>query len=166
MQRQFRIQFGVSLSDNLKSKIENLKSAGIFAIGVTFALCGAVAQAQEAKKISRIGYVRVVGGPSPPGPNVEAFRQGLQDLGYVEGKNILIDFRYAEGKPDRVPSLVAELVQAKVDVLISGDAPAIRAAKQATRTIPVVMVINQDPVATGLVDSLARPGGKSRVSAG
>ena len=116
-------------------------------------------EAQEAKKIPRIGYVRVVGGPSPPGPNVEAFRQGLKDLGYVEGTNILIDFRYAEGKRDRVPSLVAELVQAKVDVLISGDDPAIRVAKQTTKTIPIVMVINQDPVATGIVDSLARPGG-------
>ena len=115
--------------------------------------------AQEAKKIPRIGYVRVVGGPTPPGPNVEAFRQGLKDLGYVEGKNILIDFRYAEGKRDRVPSLVAELVHAKVDVLISGDDPAIRVAKQTTKTIPIVMVINQDPVATGIVDSLARPGG-------
>ena len=123
-----------------------------------FAFCFPL-QAQEAKKVPRVGYVRVVGGPSPPGPNVEAFRQGLQNLGYVEGKNILIDFRYAEGKPDRVPSLVADLVQAKVDVFISGDAPAIRAAKLATTTIPIVMVINQDPVATGLVDSLARPGG-------
>ena len=117
------------------------------------------AEAQQSGKIPRIGYVRVVGVPSIPGPNVEAFRQGLKGLGYVEGKNILIEFRYAEGKRDRVPSLVAELVQLKVDVLISGDDPAIRAAKEATKTIPIVMVINQDPVTTGLVDSLARPGG-------
>ena len=123
-----------------------------------FALCSS-AEAQQIGKIPRIGYVRVVGVPSIPGPNVEAFRQGLKDLGYVEGKNILIEFRYAEGKRDRVPSLVAELVQLKVDVLISGDDPTLRAAKQATKTIPIVMVINQDPVATGLVDSLARPGG-------
>ena len=125
---------------------------------MALALCSS-AEAQESGKIPRIGYVRVVGVPSVPGPNVEAFRQGLKDLGYVEGKNILIEFRYAEGKRDRVPSLVAELVQLKVDVLISGDDPAIRAAKEATKTIPIVMVINQDPVATGLVDSLARPGG-------
>ena len=125
---------------------------------MALAFCSS-AEAQESGKIPRIGYVRVVGVPSIPGPNVEAFRQGLKDLGYVEGKNILIEFRYAEGKRDRVPSLVAELVQLKVDVLISGDDPAIRAAKQATKTIPIVMVINQDPVATGLVDSLARPGG-------
>ena len=123
-----------------------------------FALCSS-AEAQQSGKIPRIGYVRVVGVPSIPGPNVEAFRHGLKDLGYVEGKNILIEFRYAEGKRDRVPSLVAELVQLKVDVLISGDDPALRAAKEATKTIPIVMVINQDPVATGLVDSLARPGG-------
>jgi putative tryptophan/tyrosine transport system substrate-binding protein len=120
--------------------------------------CSAV-RAQQIGKIPRIGYVRVVGVPSIPGPNVEAFRHGLKDLGYVEGKNIQIEFRYAEGKRDRVPSLVAELVQLKVDVLISGDDPALRAAKEATKMIPIVMVINQDPVATGLVDSLARPGG-------
>jgi putative ABC transport system substrate-binding protein len=89
---------------------------------------------------------------------VEAFRQGLKDLGYVEGKNILIDFRYAQGKPEYIPGLVAELVKLNVDVLVSPDSNAIRIAKQATKTIPIVMVINQDPVATGLVDSLARPG--------
>ena len=125
---------------------------------MVLAFCSS-AEAQESGKIPRIGYVRVVGVPSTPGPNVEAFRQGLKDLGYVEGKNIQIEFRYAEGKRDRVPSLVAELVRLKVDVLISGDDGSIRSAKDATKTIPIVMVINQDPVATGLVDSLARPGG-------
>jgi putative ABC transport system substrate-binding protein len=123
-----------------------------------FALC-VFAHAQQPGKIPRIGYVRVVGFPSTPAPNVEAFRRGLRDLGYIEGENIVIEFRYAEGKPDRIPSLVAELVQLKVDVLISGDDPTIRVAKQATKTIPIVMVSNQDPVATGVVDSLARPGG-------
>jgi putative ABC transport system substrate-binding protein len=123
------------------------------------------AEAQQSGKIPRIGYVRVVGAPSIPGPNVEAFRQGLKDLGYVEGKNILIDFRYAQGKPEYIPGLVAELVKLNVDVLVSPDSNAIRIAKQATKTIPIVMVINQDPVATGLVDSLARPGGILRESA-
>jgi ABC-type uncharacterized transport system substrate-binding protein len=139
----------------------NSRTAEVFGCALCamlFALC-ICAQAQQPGRIPRIGYIRVVGGPSPPGPNVEAFRRGLQDLGYIEGKNILIEFRYAEGKRERVPTLVGELVQLKVDVLISGDDPAIRAAKQATKTIPIVMVINQDPVATGLVDSLARPGG-------
>jgi putative tryptophan/tyrosine transport system substrate-binding protein len=137
--------------------------SGLFAL--LFALCslllapGFPAEAQQSSKIPRIGYLRVVGEPSIPGRNVDAFLQGLKDLGYVEGKNILIEFRYAEGKRDRIPGLVAELVQLKVDVLVSPDPQAIRAAKQATKTIPIVMVINQDPIATGLVDSLARPGG-------
>jgi putative tryptophan/tyrosine transport system substrate-binding protein len=128
-------------------------------VAVVLLAVGGIAEAQQPKKVPRLGYVRVVGVPSTPAPNIEAFRQGLRDLGYIEGKNIVIEFRYAEGKRDRVPSLVAELVQLKVDVLISGDDTAIRAAKEATKTIPIVMIINQDPVATGLVDSLARPGG-------
>ena len=111
-------------------------------------------EAQQPTKIPRIGYLRVVGVPSTPSSNVEAFRQGLRDLGYVEGKDIAIEFRYAEGNQERI---VAELVQEKVDVLILGDEPAIRAAKESTKSVPIVMVINLDPVATGLVDSLARP---------
>ena len=104
-----------------------------------FALCFSV-EAQQPAKIPRIGYVSGSGDPSNPGPHVEAFRQGLRDLGYIEGKNILVEYRYAEGKLDRIPSLVAELVQLKVDVLVVGILPAIRAAKQATKTIPIVMV--------------------------
>ena len=80
----------------------------------------------------------------------QAFQQGLRDLGYIEGKNILIDYRYAEGKADRIPSLVAELVQLKVDVLVVGSPGAVQEAKQATKTIPIVMVITQDPVAAGI----------------
>ena len=140
------------------SALHVLLSAFSVAGAMLFALSFPL-RAQEPARIPRIGYVRVVGVPSPPGPNVEAFRRGLQDLGYVEGKNILIEFRYAEGNRNRIPTLLADLMQAKVDVLISGDAPAIHAAKQLTKTIPIVMVINQDPVASGLVDSLARPGG-------
>ena len=137
----------------MKKKITVLTlSAMLFALSLPV-------EAQQPKRVPRIGYVRVVGIPSTSGPNVEAFRRGLRDLGYVEGENILIEFRYAEGKADRIPSLVAELVLLKVDVLVSGDDPTIRVAKQATKTIPIVMLINQDPVATGLVDSLARPGG-------
>jgi putative ABC transport system substrate-binding protein len=97
--------------------------------------------------------------PNNPGRRFEAFRQGLRDLGYVEGKNILIEYRSPEGQLDRVPSLVAELVHLKVDVLVATFTVAIRAAKQATKTIPIVMVTQQDPVATGIVASLARPGG-------
>ena len=115
--------------------------------------------AQQPAKIPRIGYVSGTGDPSNPGPYVEAFRQGLRDLGHIDGKNIVIEYRGAEGKLDRIPSLVAELVQLKVDVLVLPIPSAIHAAKQATRTIPIVMVTGSDPVADGLVDSLARPGG-------
>ena len=122
------------------------------------ALCFYV-EAQQPAKIPRIGYVSGTGDPSNPGPYVEAFRQGLRDLGHIDGKNIVIEYRGAEGKLDRIPSLVAELVQLKVDVLVLPIPSAIHAAKQATRTIPIVMVTGSDPVATGLIDSLARPGG-------
>jgi putative tryptophan/tyrosine transport system substrate-binding protein len=118
-----------------------------------------IVDAQQPKKVPRIGYLSGRGDPSTPDPLADAFRQGLRDLGYIEGKNILVEYRYAEGKLDRIPSLVAELVQLKVDVLVSPTLPAIRAAKQTTKTIPIVMLTNVDPVATGIVDSLARPGG-------
>jgi putative ABC transport system substrate-binding protein len=134
-------------------------SKSVFCFALSAMLFCSPADAQQQAKIPRIGYLRVVGEPSIPGRNVDAFLQGLKDLGYVEGRNILIEFRYAEGKRDRIPGLVADLAQLKVDVLVSPDPQAIRAAKQATKTIPIVMVINQDPIATGLVDSLARPGG-------
>jgi len=113
------------------------------------------AEAQQPAKFWRIGYVTSGGTPS----SIEPLRQRLRDLGYIEGKNIAIEFRSAEAKTDRIPGLVAELVQLKVDVLVLPALTAIRAAKQATKTIPVVMVANFDPVETGIVDSLARPGG-------
>jgi putative ABC transport system substrate-binding protein len=91
-------------------------------------------------------------------PTTDGFRQGLRDLGYIEGKNILVEYRF-DVNPERFPSHVAELVELKVDVLATGNLAAIRAAKQATKTIPIVMVTTVDPVATGLVDSLAHPGG-------
>jgi len=118
-----------------------------------------LAGAQQTKKVPRIGYISTTGDPSVPGPQVEAFRQGLRDLGYIEGQNIVVEYRYAEGKTERFPSLVAELVQLKVDVLVANSLTVIRAAKQATKAIPIVMVTLDDPVATGIVDSLARPGG-------
>src|SRR5262245_21059820 len=125
---------------------------------VLFALCVSV-QAQQTRKVPRIGYVRFDVERTSSGTNVEAFRDELRDLGYVEGTNIVIEYRSADGKPERIPNLVAELAKLKVDVLISGDDPTIRVAKQVNKTIPIVMVINEDPVATGLIDSLARPGG-------
>src|SRR5215831_21048650 len=109
--------------------------------------------------IAWLGYVSASGGPASPDARFEVFRQGLRDLGYIEGKNILLEVRYAEGRQDPIPSLVADLVELKVDVLLLTTLPGIRAAKQATKTIPIVIITAQDPVATGIVDSLAHPGG-------
>src|SRR4030095_9530632 len=124
---------------------------------ILFVLC-LPAEAQQPGKIPRIGYISGTGSASDPGPYIEALRQGLRDLGHIDGKNIVIEYRGAEGKLDRIPSLVNELVQLKVDVLVVPILSAARAAKHATKTIPFVIVTG-DPVATGLVDSLARPGG-------
>ena len=115
-----------------------------------------LAEAQQPAKVPRIGYIAPTG---PENTNYAAFLRGLRDLGYIEGKNILVEYRSMEGNRDRIPSLMAELVQLKVDILVSPNAPTILAAKQATRTIAIVMVVNTDPVASGLVDSLAHPGG-------
>jgi putative ABC transport system substrate-binding protein len=117
-----------------------------------------LADAQQPKKVPRIGYLSPTGDSHTPGPDVEAFRQGLRDLGYIEGKNILVEYRFIEGKTDRTPNLVGELVKLNVDVLVVLSSPSIQAAKQATKTIPVVMITTQDPVARGFIDSLARPG--------
>jgi putative ABC transport system substrate-binding protein len=127
-------------------------------IGILFGL-STIADAQQTKRVPRIGYLSPTGDPQNPGYQVEAFRHGLRDLGYIEGKNVLVEYRYVEGRNDRISNLVAELVQLKVDVLVSAQLSGIQAAKQASNTIPIVMVTTQDPVATGLVDSLAHPGG-------
>ena len=116
-------------------------------------------RAQQPAKIPSIGYLLTTATPGGAGTRVETFRRALRDLGYIEGKNIHIEFRYIEGQQDKVPGLVAELVQLKVNVLIVSTLTSIRAAKQATTTIPIIMVTSGDPVAEGLIDSLARPGG-------
>ena len=116
------------------------------------------AQAQQSKKIARIGFLSATSASSQS-LRVEAFRQGLRELGYVEGKNIVIEWRFAEGKADRLRELVAELVRLKVDVIVTGGPPPTRAAKQATSTIPIVMAFDDDPVGSGFAASLARPGG-------
>jgi putative ABC transport system substrate-binding protein len=123
---------------------------------VLFALCGS-AEGQPAKKIPRIGIV-VSGGTENYG-SYQAFHLGLRDLGYVEGQNLLIESRYGEGNLDRMPTIVNELVKEKVDILFATNQVAILAAKKATQTIPIVMVSSVDPVMSGFVDSLSRPGG-------
>jgi putative tryptophan/tyrosine transport system substrate-binding protein len=144
-------------SDNLKSKIQNPKWGGIVVFAVTFAMCGAVARAQQPAKVSRIGFLSAAS-PSSMSARVEAFRQGLRELGYVEGKNIVIESRYAEGKLDRLSELAAELVRLKLEVIVSGGPAVTRPIKEATSTIPIVMTQDSDPVSSGLVASLARPG--------
>jgi putative ABC transport system substrate-binding protein len=146
------------VSDNQKSKIQNLKWVGIAALAVAFVMCAAAAQAQQPTKVPRIGYLS----GSPPfsiAERIEAFRQGLLELGYMEGKNIVIEWRSAEGKRDRLPALATELVHLKVDVIVTAGPLVTRAAKQATSTIPIVLTQDPDPVRNGFVASLARPGG-------
>jgi len=116
------------------------------------------AEAQQPTKIPRIGYLNATS-PSTSPARIEAFRQGLRELGYVEGNNIVIEVRHAEGKLDRLPSLAAELVRLKVDIIVSVGPATTRPAKEATSTIPIVMAQDNDPVATGVIASLARPGG-------
>ena len=136
----------------MKNKITTLALSALF-----FALCSS-AWAQQATKVPRIGYLTAQS-PLSVAARVEAFRQGLRELGYVEGKNIIIEWRYAEGKLDRSPGLAAELIGLKVDVIVSGGPQTSRVAKKATATIPIVMGFDNDPVGNGFVSSLARPGG-------
>src|SRR5215813_11328849 len=111
------------------------------------ALCTSV-EAQQQKKIPRIGFLSATS-PSTISARTDAFRQGLRDLGYVEGKNIVIEWRYAEGKMDRLPDLASELVRLKVDIVVTGGPAATRPAKEATVSIPIVMAFDTDPVGNG-----------------
>ena len=130
----------------------------IAAVGAGLLAAPLVAGAQQAGRVHRIGYL--TGGLSTDRPHlIEAFRQGLRELGWVEGQNIVIEYRYAEGRFDRLPDLAAELVRLKVDILVAVATPASAAAKNATGTIPIVGISLGDPVGTGLIASLARPGG-------
>src|SRR6266581_3681584 len=144
--------------DNLKSKIQNRKWVGILVILLLRMGCVETAQAQQPAKVTRIGYLDAVS-LSVNAARVEVFRQSLRKLGYVEGKNIFIEWRSADGKLDRLPALAAELVHLKVDIIVTGGRSATRAAKEATSTIPIVMTQETDPVANGFVASLAQPGG-------
>ncbi len=118
------------------------------------------AESQPAPKVPRIGVIVPVEPESPSEPNIGAFRQALRDLGYVDGQNIAVEYRYAHGKTELYPELASELVRLKVDVIVAGAGDPTRAAKKATQTIPIVGVgMGSDPVASGIVASLARPGG-------
>jgi putative tryptophan/tyrosine transport system substrate-binding protein len=137
-------------------------SAVGFVVTLTLSLLVAplTAEAQQATKVHRIGRLSS-GSPTEPNPNLEAFRQGLRELGYVEGQNLVIESRYAEGSPERLRDLALELVQRKMDVIVAVAAAATGAVQHATRTIPIVIAGGSDPVGDGLVASLARPGGNT-----
>ena len=129
-------------------------------VAVVLLAVGVIAEAQQPKKVPRIGYLSTLD-PATESARSEAIRLALRELGYIEGQNIAIEYRYAEGKLDRLPELAAELVRLKVDIIVvAGGTRRIRAAKNATKTIPIVMTgAGADPVEAGLVESLARPGG-------
>src|SRR6266508_1664865 len=141
-----------------RRRIQNLKWLGLSVIVFVFVVAGAVAQAQQPAKIPRIGFL----GNSTPALEenlVGPFREGLRDLGYVEGRNVLIEYRWAEGKYDRFPALIGELLALKVAVIVTAGTPATLAVKKATTSVPLVMTAVGDPVGTGIVPSLSHPGG-------
>ena len=130
-------------------------------VAVILLAVAVIAEAQQPKKVPRIAWLT----SSPLSGNAnrsEAFRQGLRELGYMEGENIVIEYRSGEGNRDRVPALAVELVHLKVDVIVTAGASTTRSAKAATTTVPIVMAQDIDPVESGFVTSLARPGGTSR----
>jgi putative ABC transport system substrate-binding protein len=135
-----------------------VKTVFRFALAVLFFVLCISAEAQQTAKTPRIGYVSVRGASSQT-PLLEGLRQGLRELGYLEGKNIIIEYRFSDGKRELLPSIVSDLVHLKLDLIVSGGAGPTRAAKQATSTIPMVFAQDLDPVGNGFVMSLARPGG-------
>src|SRR5262245_6512686 len=146
------IRFHVSGLAKTGSKLMKKKFGCLTLSAMLFALC-ASAQAQQPKKAPAVGFVTATKS------NIDTFRQGLRDLGYVEEKNIVIKYWYTEGRADRLSDLAAELVGSKVDCIVTGDTTLVREAMQLTGTMPIVMAGTGDPVATGLIASLARPGG-------
>ncbi|MDP2606135.1 MAG: ABC transporter substrate-binding protein [Deltaproteobacteria bacterium] len=157
MKKKSWVRWPDSLFDNLKSKIQNPKWVGIFAIAFTFISGGAVALAQQPKKVARICYLgSTVSGTEN---SMKQFRERLREIGYVEGQNVIIDYRYWEGKVERLPELAGEFVRLNCDVILTIGAEGAQAAKNATKTIPVVMAFGEDAVKLGIVADLARPGG-------
>src|SRR5918994_1065713 len=158
MQKMHLVRGLYSVVDNRKSKIQNRKLVGILALVVAFAMYGAVAQAQQSQKIFRIGFLDSSTASGTAGL-VDAFRQEMRKLGWIEGKNITIEYRFAEQKNERLPELAADLVRLKVDLIMVGGNASALAAKSASTIIPIVMANVADPIGLGLVASLARPGG-------
>ena len=143
--------------DRDKAKNMKRKITASTLCAMLFALCSS-AQAQQSEKMPRIGFL-ITSSASAIAPRMDAFRQGLGELGYIEGKNIVIERRHADGKSDRLAALAAQLVRLNVNIIVSSGPTATRLAKEATSTIPIVMTFDDDPVGSGFVASLARPGG-------
>jgi putative ABC transport system substrate-binding protein len=142
--------------------VDRRKFLSTVTLGLLTAPLGATAQ--QAGKVYAIAYL-ANGQPTTSGPFVDAFRQGLRDFGWVEGQNVSIEYRWADGNLERLPALAVDLLKAPADVIVVAGGPAVRAARQATRTIPIVSAIMGDPVAAGFAASLARPGGNITGSA-
>ena len=134
-----------------------------FVFSVVLLALGVPAEAQQSGKVARIGYlsrdIHPADSRAPAPRNLEAFRQGLQELGYIEGKNIIIEYRYAEGRQERLPALAEELVRLKVEIIVAESFTTVRAVRKVTTTIPIVVTGGMDPVGSGFVASLSRPGG-------
>ena len=166
MKQKYFLRFSGFQSDNRKSKtcpelrrrVQNRKWLGLSVIAFVLVVAGAVAEAQQTGKIFRIGFLDA-STASGMAVLVDAFRQELSKLGWVEGKNLTIEYRFAEGKTDRLTELAADLVRLKVDLIVTTGGPTGLAAKKATTNIPIVMANSADPVGDGTVASLARPGG-------
>ena len=153
-----RIRYSHSQSGNFQFKIETRKLVGIVVLVIAFATCGAAAQAQQSTKIPRLGILELASPPAAAEGH-KALQQGLRELGYIEGKNVILEYRYANGKLDLLSALAAELVGLKVDVIVTRSTGSIRAAMNATQTIPIVFPSAGAPVEDGIVASLASPGG-------
>ena len=154
-------QVGPYTRPEIQKRPRRRKLVGLSVIALVLVVAAPVAQAQQPKKVPRIGYLSALD-PATESARYEAIRLALRELGYIEGQNIAIEYRYAEGKPDRYPELAAELVRLKVDIIVAaGGTRVVRAAKNATKTIPIVMMGagGADPVEAGVIESLARPGG-------
>src|SRR5262244_455338 len=143
-------------SDNRKSAIQNPKWLGLLIIALVLVVGGAVAEAQQSTKLPKVGFLGVR--PDDSKTTFESFKRQFQMLGYVDGKNIVYEYRNAENKPERLPTLVDELIRVKVDVLVVAAGNEVRAAKNATKAIPIVGLNLGEPVQSGLIESLARPG--------
>ena len=156
MKTQFWIRWLDSISGNRKSRIQNLKSVGSVAVVVTLAMCWAVAEAQQPGRIPTIGMLYP---DAKPGVCPDGFRQGMRELGYVDGQNIVIKFHSGESNSERFREVAADVVRSTPDVIWTHGISTLLAAKQATTTIPIVVGVSRDLVEQGIVSSLARPGG-------